>query len=104
MHGEETILKAAQKVQVTVHDVVGSKVAVSRAGVSGHNLDFRMIATIKTRQRFEPSTLSNDEHKGLGSSDLTTDIQRRKNIRLNKSIVVNGEVSVTVDNLDQDVV
>ncbi|KAG9066525.1 hypothetical protein KI688_012433 [Linnemannia hyalina] len=87
----ETILREAQRDQVAVRVVVGSKAAIGRAGVSGRKLDFRLIATIKTGQRFEPFTLSNDEHRGLGSSGLAADIQRKKNMRLNKSIVMNGK-------------
>lgn len=78
MYRGATILREAQKDQVTIRAVVGSKAAVGRAGMSGRKLDFRLIATIKTGQRFEPFTLSNDEHKGLGSSDLAADIQGRK--------------------------
>ncbi|KAF9369966.1 hypothetical protein CPB97_003134, partial [Podila verticillata] len=67
-------------------------------------LDFRLIATIKTGQRFEQFTLSNDKHKGLGSSNLTADIQKKKNMRLNKSIVMNGKVPMITGNVYQDVV
>ncbi|KAI1311920.1 hypothetical protein EDD11_003282 [Mortierella claussenii] len=100
----ETILREAQRDQVAIRAVVGSKAAVGRAGVCGRKLDFGLIATIKTGQRFEPFTLSNDEHKGLGSSDLTADIQRKKNMRLNKSIVMNGKVLMITGNVYQDVV
>ncbi|KAI7821016.1 hypothetical protein BC939DRAFT_123118 [Gamsiella multidivaricata] len=44
----ETILREAQKDQVAIRVVVGSKAAVGRAGASGRKLDFRLIATIKT--------------------------------------------------------
>ncbi|KAF9432091.1 hypothetical protein BGZ76_011268 [Entomortierella beljakovae] len=67
----ETILREAQKDQVAVRVVVGSKAAVGRAGASGRKLDYRLVATVKTGQRFVPFTLSNDEHKGLGSTTTT---------------------------------
>lgn len=104
MQRGETILKEAQKDQVAIRVVVGSNAAVGRAGASGRKLDFRLIATIKSGQRFEPFTLSNNEHKGLGSSDLTADIQRKKNMRLNKSIVMNGKMPMVTGNVYQDVV
>ncbi|KAG0276745.1 hypothetical protein BGZ95_007114 [Linnemannia exigua] len=99
----ETILKEAQKDQVAIRVVVGSNAAVGRAGASGRKLDFRLIATIKSGQRYEPFTLSNNEHKGLGSSDLTADIQRKKNMRLNKSIIMNGKMPMVTGNVYQDV-
>ncbi|KAG0003214.1 hypothetical protein BGZ65_001918 [Modicella reniformis] len=100
----ETVLRETQTDQVAIRAIVGPKAAVGRAGASGRKLDFRLIAAIKTGQRFEPFTLSNDEHKGLGSSDSTADIQRKKNMRLNKSIVMNGRVPMITGNVYQDVV
>ncbi|KAF9374356.1 hypothetical protein BGX21_004150 [Mortierella sp. AD011] len=100
----ETTLKEAQKDQVAIRVAVGSKTPVGRAGTSGRKLDFRLVASLKTGQRFEPFTLSNDEHKGLGSSDLTADTQRKKNMRLNKSIISNGKVPMITGNIYQDVV
>lgn len=47
--------------------------------------------------------MSNDEHKGLGSSDLITDISTKKNMQLNKSTVVNGRVLMVTYKLYQDV-
>ncbi|GJJ74436.1 hypothetical protein EMPS_06794 [Entomortierella parvispora] len=100
----ETILREAQKDQAAIRTVVGAAAAVGRAGAAGRKLDFRLIASIKTGQCYEPFTLSNDEHKGLGSSTLTAAIQRKKNMRLNKSIVMNGKVPMTTGNVYQDVV
>lgn len=99
MHRGETIFKEAQKDQVAIYDVVGSNAAVGRAGASGRKLNFRLIATIKSGQRYEPFTLSNNEHKGLGSSDLTAENRRKKNMRLNKSIVLNGEMPMVTGNV-----
>ncbi|KAF9919653.1 hypothetical protein FBU30_010708 [Linnemannia zychae] len=100
----DTILKEAQKDQTIIRDIVGSNTAPSRAGASGRKLDFRLIATIKSGQRYEPFTLSNNEHKCLGSSDLIADIQRKKNMRLNKSIVMNGKMPMVNGTVYQDVV
>ncbi|GJJ67757.1 hypothetical protein EMPS_00103 [Entomortierella parvispora] len=100
----ETVLREAQTDQVAVRTIVGPKAAAGRAGASGRKLDFRLIATIKTGQRFEPFTLCNDEHKGLGSSDSIADIQRKKNMRLNKSIIMNGRVPMNSGTIYQDVI
>ncbi|KAF8925729.1 hypothetical protein BGZ47_003095, partial [Haplosporangium gracile] len=86
----ETMLKEAQQDQLAVRKVVGARAAKGAAGASGRRLDFRLVASIRKGRNFLPFTLCNNEHKAPDTIASDIKIQHRKNMRLNKSIAVNG--------------
>ncbi|KAG9071578.1 hypothetical protein KI688_005790 [Linnemannia hyalina] len=87
---EETVLKEAQQDQLAVRKVVGARAAKGAAGASGRGLDFRLVASIRKARKFIPFTLCNNEHKAPDTTPQFIKIQYRKNMRLNKSIAMNG--------------
>ncbi|KAF9580963.1 hypothetical protein BGW38_002189, partial [Lunasporangiospora selenospora] len=94
----ETILREAQKDQLTVRKIVGAGAAKGAKGASGRRLDFRLVASVKATQsssEFVSLTLCNNEHKAPDVGAQTFNILHRKNNRLNKSVVANGLVTRT---------
>ncbi|KAI9241243.1 MAG: hypothetical protein BYD32DRAFT_76947 [Podila humilis] len=100
----ETILKEAQQDQIAVRKVVGARAAKGLAGASGRRLDFRLVASIRKARKFIPFTLCNNEHKTPDTKPQVVKIQHRKNMRLNKSIAINGWIPRETSTMFLDVV
>ncbi|KAF9374916.1 hypothetical protein CPB97_011816, partial [Podila verticillata] len=100
----ETILKEAQQDQLAVRKVVGARAAMGAAGTSGRRLDFRLVASIRKARKFIPFTLCNNEHKAPDTKPQVIKIQHRKNMRLNKSVAMNGWIPRETSTMFLDVV
>ncbi|KAF8959010.1 hypothetical protein BGZ46_001844, partial [Entomortierella lignicola] len=92
----ETILKEAKKDQLAVRSIVGASAAIGAAGASGRKLDFRLVAAVMKSRNISYFTLCNNEHKAPNTSDQEVDVQRRKNVRLNKSIFAYNRTSTQI--------
>ena len=104
MRSGETILKEAQQDQLAVRKVVGARAAKEAAGASGRRLDFRLVASIRKAHKFIPFTLCNNEHKAPDTKPQVVKIQHRKNMRLNKSIAMNGWIPRETSTMFLDVI
>ncbi|KAF9978053.1 hypothetical protein BGZ65_007146, partial [Modicella reniformis] len=100
----ETILKEAQQDQLAVRKVTGVRAAKGAAGAAGRRLDFRLVASIRRAHKFIPFTLCNNEHKAPDTKPQVVKIQHRKNMRLNKSIAMNGWIPRETSTMFLDVV
>ncbi|KAF9176621.1 hypothetical protein BGZ50_000219 [Haplosporangium sp. Z 11] len=99
-----TILKEAQQDHLAVRKVIDARAAKGAAGASGRRLDYRLVASIRKARKFIPFTLCNNEHKAPSTKPQDIKIRHRKNMHLNKSIVMNGWIPRETSTMFLDVV
>lgn len=76
--------------QLLVRKIVGPGASKGAKGASGRMLDFRLTACVQKTLESISVTLCNNEHKAPSVSRQSAELQHRKNMRLNKSILMHG--------------